>query len=52
MPITDTFASLFAKLITALEAVNMREDALGSRVSLLFCITQFVLHAREGAPRR
>jgi len=24
---------------------------LGSRVSLLLCITQFVLHAREGAPR-
>ena len=24
---------------------------LGSRVSHLVCITQFVLHAREGAPR-
>ena len=24
---------------------------LGSRVSLLLCITPFVLHEREGAPR-
>ena len=42
MPITDTFASLFAKLITALEAVNMREDALGSSVSsLLYYAVRF-----------